>query len=180
MANLPSQLLMEDQLELDLLKSELLEAEDEFQTYKADLANVDPTDQAKLIIATTNFKTSKTKVENLRRDTRVLLKVRRTRATAYLAQQQAAPPAPATQAAQVRAAPTTHEDVKVPDPSPFRGSLKDYSRFAFEVTNVIQIRTSMNTDSKKITYIGTLMKDTALIWHRMWVEAHPANLVLNG
>ena len=63
------------------------------------------------------------------------------------------------------------KEVNVKDPNSFNGTMQDYRRWRFECKEVFRMRTSLNTDDKKISYMGTLMAGAALTWYQMWRES---------
>ncbi|TPX29961.1 hypothetical protein SmJEL517_g06306 [Synchytrium microbalum] len=67
--------------------------------------------------------------------------------------------------------------MKIKEPESFSGDMKDYTRWSFEVKNVISVRTSMSTDAKKVLYLGSLLTGAAHTWYRLWVDMHTVNHV---
>lgn len=64
----------------------------------------------------------------------------------------------------------TPKSIKVKDPSPFSGLISDYRRFIFACKNVIAMRKDLDTDEKKIRYIGTLLEGMSFIWYENYID----------
>lgn len=69
-----------------------------------------------------------------------------------------------------RATQVVVKEMKIADPSKYNGtSTEDYTRFKFECQNIIKVRTtSLDTDDKKIAFIGSRMEGDALNWYELW------------
>ncbi|TPX34287.1 hypothetical protein SeLEV6574_g08296, partial [Synchytrium endobioticum] len=67
-------------------------------------------------------------------------------------------------------APTITNDVKVADPDKFSGNIDAYQLWRFECLNIVDLRPSINTDTKKIMYMGSRMDKTALKWYEMYMQ----------
>ncbi|TPX50864.1 hypothetical protein SeLEV6574_g00639 [Synchytrium endobioticum] len=64
--------------------------------------------------------------------------------------------------------PSTLVDMKIADPDKFKGGFKDYNRWLFECQNVIAVRSRIDSDDKKIRYIGSRMERAALQWYESY------------
>lgn len=71
-------------------------------------------------------------------------------------------------------------EMKVKEPSSFNGDRKDYDRWLFEVKNILNVKPSINTDIKRITYAGTLLSGMAFTWYQVWITTHTQQGVMLG
>ncbi len=69
-------------------------------------------------------------------------------------------------------------DMKIKEPREFKGEQSDYPRWIFEIKNAINVKSSLDTDMKRITYVGTLMSDIALTWYQVWINKNVVNNVI--
>ena len=164
-------LLMADQMELRIKEQELLEAEEEHRDAKAAKKLVDPKDATAVAAADAKVLYAGTTISNLRRDIRAAIKTATQNYIDHINQQKAAPAPIVPTAPIIQPAPQPIvQEVTIVDPSKFKGDVKDYSRFIFEVKNVISVRTRMDTDIKRIVYVGSLLEESASTWYQLWVE----------
>ena len=152
-------LLMADQMELRMKEQEGLEAEEELRDAKAARKLVDQKDATAVGAADAKILFASTTVNNFRRDIRAAIKTATQNYIDHMNQQKAAP-APIVQATPIiQPAPQpVAPEVTIVDPSKFKGDVKDYSRFIFEVKNVISVRTRMDTDKNESYTLGRCWK----------------------
>ena len=70
-------------------------------------------------------------------------------------------------------------EVTLKDPDAFTGSTTDYRRWVFECKNVMSVRTSLDSDARRVTWMGTLMKGAAFEWYQLWIASATVNGVVN-
>ncbi|TPX35814.1 hypothetical protein SeLEV6574_g08151, partial [Synchytrium endobioticum] len=67
------------------------------------------------------------------------------------------------------APPNTTIDMDISTPVKFDGTSTDYKRFRHEATNAVTCKPkSLNTDERRIRYIGALFTGVALEWYMLW------------
>ena len=180
-----SSLLLEDQIELRTLDRELIEAEDDLALAKTCLAATDAKSKDYNTIDA-EVRALKTKVDNIRRDLRAHITASKQRYIDYLKNPPKDPlvgttvKSTAGSSKDVNTQPTAPKDMKIKDPSTFNGATSDYSRFVFEIQNVLRVRNRIDTDVKKITYVGSLLTDAGLTWYKLWIESHTTNNIITA
>src|SRR3954453_8430019 len=56
------------------------------------------------------------------------------------------------------------------DTDKFTGDLEEYQLWRFECLNIIDMKPTLNTDIKKIMYMGSRMEKEALKWYQMYMK----------
>lgn len=169
-----------DLLELQYLQGELEELNEAYEDAKEseeDKRNPGAKERA--------VKEAKAAVDNKKRDLRAHLNNSGPRYKAWLEEQenhariaatvglQTPPRQPRPNPAgeeQPMPAPPPVKEMKIADPAKYNGgSTEDYTRFRFECQNIIKVRTSsLDTDEKKVAFIGSRMEGDALVWYEIW------------
>lgn len=168
-------MLAEDIDELNMQKEEETEADEDLDQWKVYKTSLDPkTQKQEIVDADVEIKKHRTTIDTLRRNRRQFVRDAKDRYNQHMAALVAA--------ATVAPPPTTNPpaptptnlvpEMKLKDPASFSGNPKDYARFIFEVNYVIRVREGINTDVKKISYLGSLLVGTAFTWYRMWCETN--------
>jgi hypothetical protein len=174
-----SALLLEDAIDLRIQEKEALEAEDDLAIAKVRLAALD-SKHKDYASAEDKVNLAKAALGNLRRTLRNFTNAAKKRYEDHIAKGPATNPLGAQGSGSGGAPVNVVKEMKIKEPTAFKGNMADYSRFYFEVTNVLRIRTSIDTDVKRIAYIGSLLSESALTWYQLWIASHSTQNVITA
>ncbi|TPX43193.1 hypothetical protein SeMB42_g04821 [Synchytrium endobioticum] len=171
----PSQtldVLYSDYVEIEMLRGDIAGATAELDEARTQVVN--EKDPAEVAAKEKEIKESKTKVQSLQRDMRTLMKEARARYDTHVAKNILSTAIPSSTSGVVQPTPL---DMKIDDPSKFDGKQNDYARWLFECKNVLSVRTRIDTEEKRIRYLGSRMEGAALMWYELYMNRREAAII---